>query len=221
MPVDNRAHADVIVVGAGLAGMMAALAAEQAGADVILADRGAIGIGTNSALSNGTFSGPVSADRMEEWIDLVLQIGKRLNCVSYVRRVAHDAPTAVAFLESLGLVIVRTSGQWTVRSASPATIPGVSLVRRVADLVAGRDGIRTMRGFYVEAMVGASGRIVGVRGVRLDGGELEIVAQGQPAWKAPHFVWYVREELRERLCGEAETCDTLEQGGLRFRGLGE
>ena len=45
--------------------------------------------------------------------------------------------------------------------------------------------------------------------------ELEIVPQGQPAWKAPHFVWYVREELRERLCGDAETCDTLEQGGLR------
>ena len=39
--------------------------------------------------------------------------------------------------------------------------------------------------------------------------------QCQAAWKAPHFVWYVREELRERLCGEAETCDILEQGGLR------
>jgi penicillin-binding protein 1A len=45
--------------------------------------------------------------------------------------------------------------------------------------------------------------------------ELVLVPQGQPAWKAPHFVWYVREELRERLCGDAETCDTLEQGGLR------
>ena len=45
--------------------------------------------------------------------------------------------------------------------------------------------------------------------------ELQIVPQGQAAWKAPHFVWYVLEELRERLCGEAETCDTLEQGGLR------
>jgi len=38
---------------------------------------------------------------------------------------------------------------------------------------------------------------------------------GQSRWKAPHFVWYVREELRERLCGEAETCDALERGGMR------
>ena len=26
---------------------------------------------------------------------------------------------------------------------------------------------------------------------------------GQPAWKAPHFVWYVRDELRELLCAES------------------
>ena len=42
-----------------------------------------------------------------------------------------------------------------------------------------------------------------------------LAPQGQPAWRAPHFVWYVREELRERLCGEEETCDQLERGGLR------
>ena len=39
--------------------------------------------------------------------------------------------------------------------------------------------------------------------------------QSQLAWKAPHFVWYVREELRQRLCGDAETCDALKMGGLR------
>ncbi len=45
--------------------------------------------------------------------------------------------------------------------------------------------------------------------------ELVLVPQGQPAWRAPHFVWYVRDELRQRLCGDAESCDTLDQGGLR------
>ncbi len=48
--------ADVIVIGAGLAGMTAALAAKQNGAEVILVDRGPIGTGTNSALSNRVFS---------------------------------------------------------------------------------------------------------------------------------------------------------------------
>jgi membrane peptidoglycan carboxypeptidase len=46
---------------------------------------------------------------------------------------------------------------------------------------------------------------------------LIIRAQTSPSWKAAHFVWYVREELRQLLCGEAETCDQLDRGGLRVR----
>ncbi|MFO1540164.1 MAG: transglycosylase domain-containing protein, partial [Chloroflexota bacterium] len=39
--------------------------------------------------------------------------------------------------------------------------------------------------------------------------------QGFPNWKAPHFVWFVREQLARALCGEEETCPRLEEGGLR------
>ena len=168
--------ADVIVVGAGLAGMTAALAAEQAGANVMLIDRGPIGAGTNSAMSNAAFSGPVSAGRAEEYVDLVLQIGKRLNRVAYVRRVAHEAPAAVAFLESLGLDITRTPGQWMVRGAQPEVIPGVSLVRRVAELLARRDRIFLGRGLYVQRLLRSSDRIVGIRGVDLSVGERDVRA---------------------------------------------
>ena len=38
---------------------------------------------------------------------------------------------------------------------------------------------------------------------------------GLPDWRAPHFVWFVREELARLVCGEAETCPRLEEGGLR------
>ena len=40
-------------------------------------------------------------------------------------------------------------------------------------------------------------------------------AQSTSQLAAPHFVWYVLEELRSRLCGDAETCTALDQGGLR------
>jgi monoamine oxidase len=46
----------VIVIGAGLAGMSATLAAHGEGADVILMARGEIGLGTNSAMANGVFA---------------------------------------------------------------------------------------------------------------------------------------------------------------------
>lgn len=176
MPLNERMQAEVVVVGAGLAGMTAALAAERAGAEVLLADRGPIGTGTNSALSNAVFSGPISAARAEEYVDLVLRIGKRLNRVAYVRQVAHEASAAVAFLESLGLEISRTPGQWMVRSPRPEMIPGVSLVRRVADLVRERDRIRAVPGLYVRTLLKAPDRIAGARGLGLDGGERELLA---------------------------------------------
>ena len=40
-------------------------------------------------------------------------------------------------------------------------------------------------------------------------------ARATARWIAPHFVWAVREELADKLCGaDVPTCDTLDQGGL-------
>ena len=48
------------------------------------------------------------------------------------------------------------------------------------------------------------------------GDEVELAGQTTPRWKAPHFVWAVRDELTTKLCGpDATTCPELEQGGLR------
>jgi membrane peptidoglycan carboxypeptidase len=43
-----------------------------------------------------------------------------------------------------------------------------------------------------------------------------LAPQTTPQWKAPHFVWSIRNELASLLCAEAETCPVLEQGGLKI-----
>ncbi len=44
-----------------------------------------------------------------------------------------------------------------------------------------------------------------------------LAPQAAEPWVAPHFVWAVRAELTERLCGpETTTCPALERGGLRI-----
>jgi succinate dehydrogenase/fumarate reductase flavoprotein subunit len=167
---------DVVVVGAGLAGMRAALSAAEAGARVALVDRGSIGTGSNSAMSNAAFAGPISPERADEYVELVLEIGKRLNRPSYVRRVAVEAPGAVAFLESLGLELARRPGQWMVRSPRPAVIPGIPLVRAVALRVGQEKGIRVERGLAVQSLVTRAGRAVGVRSLDRDGEERTLSA---------------------------------------------
>ncbi len=46
---------------------------------------------------------------------------------------------------------------------------------------------------------------------------LVVVKQTQPKWIAPQFVWQVRKELSDKICGVgSSTCSTLEQGGLKI-----
>ncbi|CAN5188257.1 hypothetical protein BH24CHL7_BH24CHL7_06480 [soil metagenome] len=44
---------------------------------------------------------------------------------------------------------------------------------------------------------------------------LVVPQQQARSWQAPHFVWAMRAELTERLCGEEATCPALERGGVR------
>jgi membrane peptidoglycan carboxypeptidase len=43
-----------------------------------------------------------------------------------------------------------------------------------------------------------------------------LAKQAQTQWRAPHFVWQVRDELTRRMCGEdAQTCTKIEEGGFK------
>ncbi|HEV8516341.1 MAG TPA: transglycosylase domain-containing protein [Candidatus Limnocylindrales bacterium] len=44
-----------------------------------------------------------------------------------------------------------------------------------------------------------------------------LAPQREPRWRAPHFVWAVRRQLAQEICGDGvETCPELERGGLRI-----
>ena len=44
---------------------------------------------------------------------------------------------------------------------------------------------------------------------------VDLASQAIPHWIAPHFVWAVRDELTQRLCGNQASCEQLDAGGLR------
>ncbi|MFP4088658.1 MAG: FAD-dependent oxidoreductase, partial [Desulfobacteraceae bacterium] len=79
------------MIGAGLAGLIAALEAAKGSKDVLLVDRGSIGAGTNSALSNGIFAGPTRGYQKSDYVRDVLTSGKGLNQRAFVERVSENA----------------------------------------------------------------------------------------------------------------------------------
>ena len=153
----------VIVVGSGLAGMVASMAACEKDTDVMLIDRGSMGIGTNSALANGCFSGPFSGYSAEDYIADTLKSGRLLNYEPMVKMTAKEAPASFGLLKSLGIILDEAgTSYYMVRTPRPEIIPGIVLVKKVAEAVRRTAGIEFVGGFYV--MEADKGWRAGLRG---------------------------------------------------------
>ena len=161
----------VIVVGAGLAGMTAACAAQKEGAEVILIDRGSVGLGTNTALAGAVFSGPTVAYAKERYIQETMEIGRMINNRSRVELIAREAAGAIGFLRSLGVNLTEFSNSYAVRPPNLNEIPGVILVKELSRATKGLPGISVRTGFYVTEIEKEGDRVTGVRGFDPSGEE--------------------------------------------------
>ena len=103
-------QSDVLIIGAGGAGMMAAIAAKEAGADVLVLTKEyptrsqtcmAQG-GMNAALGN------VETDSVEAHIQNTLKSAHGLADEEAVRFMCEQAPEAIAYLDSIGVCFSRT-----------------------------------------------------------------------------------------------------------------
>ncbi len=168
----------IIIIGAGLAGMVAAISAHNEGAQVILIDRGSVGMGTNTALSGGLFAGPTFLHSPEEYIRETMDVGRGINRENLVRLVASKATDAFDFLRSLGLTLLEFPNAFAVESSSPEIIRGVTLARKIADKVKELPGITLLTGFYVTEINTDAGHAHGVQGFGRDGKELNIPCDG-------------------------------------------
>ncbi|RJX34987.1 MAG: FAD-binding protein [Desulfarculus sp.] len=197
------AEKTVAVIGAGLAGMMAACAAQEAGAQVELLDRGAIGLGTNSAMSNGWITAPTPDYGPQQYVADTLEIGRGLNRLSYVQQTAELAPEAIDYLRSLGVELVQGAGYYAVQSVRQDVIRGVELVGRVAAAVRARPDIRRRTGVQVLEIIKDQGRAVGVRGLDKQGRPLELAAAAVVLAGGGAGAVYARNDNQRTTLGQA------------------
>lgn len=168
-PAKNGGRPRVVVIGAGLAGCAVALSALDAGAEVLMLDRGGLGLGTNSALANGVFAGPTSAYPAGKYLDDTVAVGKDLNRRDLLEVAAQGAAEAFAFLRPHGLELSEGPASYSFRSPRPDVFRGAEMMRALAASLRGRPGFTFRGGFQAKRLVVEGGRLAGIEGWHRDG----------------------------------------------------
>jgi succinate dehydrogenase/fumarate reductase flavoprotein subunit len=121
---DQMAQKKVIVVGAGGAGLTAAIEAAMAGADVTVISKTSAGLGTCTAYGAGFFTLPVCGVTPKEHFAKTIEVGKGINDPSLVRILSEKSEESLKRLAELGVKIEFTRGSANTRSTAPNELMG-------------------------------------------------------------------------------------------------
>lgn len=119
--------ADVLVIGCGLAGLMASIEAARNGVNVILACKSPAGFGTCTYYSAGVFRGAFGKYSVERHFIETIYHGWFLNDQELVRHLVVEAPKKIMMLQNYGIDIKIGDGRAYVEDKFPSA--GSSLIK--------------------------------------------------------------------------------------------
>lgn len=171
---------DVLVIGAGGAGLRSAIAAKSGEADVLLASKTKIGPGSNTYISKAVIASSgwgTPDDNAKAHLEDTVAGGRFLNDLSMAAKVAERAHSEIDFLKACGAHFHMDDGKHRV-----IKIPGHRYARHVygsnwsgRDLVvplkdqANQVGVRFAEHLFITRLMAAGHRICGATGITTDG----------------------------------------------------
>jgi len=174
MPIHKKST-DVIIVGAGFAGLAAAIEAKEAGAEVIVLEK-MRAAGGNSIISEGCMAAPGTAEQQAKGIEDspalmyrdMIKAGEGLNHPALVKVVTEEAKEAYLWSKDfLGVKYLdrvdQFGGHSVARCYTTESVSGMDLIKKqLARLKALNVPVHT--GIYVKhILTGPDGRIKGTR----------------------------------------------------------
>jgi succinate dehydrogenase/fumarate reductase flavoprotein subunit len=177
--IENRS-CDVLVIGAGGAGLRSAIAARTGNADVLLASKTKIGPNSNTYISKAVIAASgwgTPDDNAHAHLEDTVAGGRFLNDQSMVAKVAERAHSEIDFLKACGAQFHMHGGRHHV-----IKIPGHRYARHVygsnwsgRDLIvplknqAEQAGVRFVEHLFITRLMAAGRRICGAAGITADG----------------------------------------------------
>ena len=185
--VEDSYDADVAVIGAGGAGLVAAVAAAQTGAKVVVLEKIDINGGSTN-VSEGALNA-VDPERQEKQgiedsvathYAATWEGGHKTGTPELIGYLVHNALDSVHWLEKLGVRFKDTIGSATgslgQRSHYPYTPSGNTYIRTLAEQC-GKLGVTILHSCDATELLTADGAVAGVKAVRPDGQEVSVNAK--------------------------------------------
>lgn len=135
-------HYDVAVIGAGGAGLCAAVAARQQGARVVVITKSQSGLGTCTAYAGGGFTLACGKMTPAEHSSLTHKVGRDMNNGDLVKVLSGEGESALRELAALGITIrIGDNGHASVSASAPKGIMGGAGLTRELTALAKKSGI--------------------------------------------------------------------------------
>ena len=176
---------DVLVVGAGAAGMRAAIAASEEGATVCLVSKSLLGKAHTVMAEGGAAAALGNADERDNWkvhFRDTIKGGKHLNNWKMAKIHAEQAPERILELEKWGAVFDRTKdgkinqrnfgGHRFPRLAHVGDRTGLEIIRTVQDRVIHQDNIDIFMECTVSKIITENNQAVGALAYYRDNGNI-------------------------------------------------
>lgn len=169
-------EADVLVVGGGAAGMRAAIAARDLGAEVVLLDKGIIGrSGMSGTLPYWNVPAPLVPEDRDRYFDDLMKKSHGLANSSLLKVLVMEARNVVTELEDFGNIFSRDV--WGV--VSPSHAEGHSEARVftpafpwIMSMQLFKRGVSVFDETFVASLIKHEGRVIGALAINLKDGEL-------------------------------------------------
>jgi len=127
----EKISSDVLVIGNGAAGLRAAIACRETGAEVLVIGKSPPGLGTCTILSGGGMGAALGGLSREEHLARTLQAGRGINQPDLLEVFVEEAPHRIQELVSWGMKASITSGAAMAQGTPPAV--GREMIRALLD----------------------------------------------------------------------------------------
>jgi len=158
-------ESDVLVIGAGGAGLRAAIEAEAHGSSVSVVSKAPAGMNNATALSSGGFHAVLGNLTEKEYIRDAIELGKGINDRTLVEILAREGGERLLELKRFGVVVHERSGGALV--VGPSTMRGLGLTKPLVNYSRSR-GIKFIENIIVTRFLMDEGCVKGAVGYDLN-----------------------------------------------------